>query len=92
VEEQLHALTLALDVGARYEAFTEVKIQVEVFSDVTPCSVVVGYQRFGSPRCLHLQTEARRHMLKTSTYMKVSGQLHAPAALPPGKELPVPAG
>jgi len=27
--------------GARFEAFTEVKIQVEVFWIVTPCSVVV---------------------------------------------------
>jgi len=24
---------------------------------VTPCSVVVGNQRFGGPRCLHLQDE-----------------------------------
>jgi len=27
--------------------FTAVKIQVEVFRVVTPCSVVTGYQRFG---------------------------------------------
>jgi len=31
------------------------KFQAEVFWVVTPCSVVVGYQRFGGPRCLHLQ-------------------------------------
>jgi len=31
-----------------------VKIQVEVFWVVTPCSVVVGYQRFGGLSCLHL--------------------------------------
>jgi hypothetical protein len=31
--------------------------QVEVFWVVTPCSVVVGYQRFGVPCCLHLQGE-----------------------------------
>jgi len=30
---------------SRSEAFTAVKIQVEVFWVVTPCSVVVGYQR-----------------------------------------------
>jgi hypothetical protein len=30
-----------------FEAFTAVKIQVMVFWVVTPCSVVVGYQRFG---------------------------------------------
>jgi hypothetical protein len=32
-------------------AFTAVKIQVEVFWIMTPCSVVVGYQSFGSPCC-----------------------------------------
>jgi hypothetical protein len=31
--------------------------QVEVFWDVTPYSVVVGYQRFGGPCCIHLQGE-----------------------------------
>jgi hypothetical protein len=31
--------------------------QVEVFWGVTQCSVVVGYQRFGAPCCLHLQGE-----------------------------------
>jgi hypothetical protein len=29
--------------------------QVEFFWILTPCSVVVGYQRFGGPCCLHLQ-------------------------------------
>jgi hypothetical protein len=29
--------------------FTAVKIQVQVLRDVTPCSVAVGYQRFGGP-------------------------------------------
>jgi hypothetical protein len=33
------------------------KVQVEVFWVVTPCSVVVGYQRFGEVFCLHLQGE-----------------------------------
>jgi hypothetical protein len=27
----------------------------QVFWIMTPCSVVVGYQRFGGPCCLHLQ-------------------------------------
>jgi hypothetical protein len=40
---------------ARFWVFTVVKIQVEVFWDVMPCSVVVGYQHFGGPYCLHLQ-------------------------------------
>jgi hypothetical protein len=31
--------------------------QVEVCWVVTLCSVVVGYQRFGGPCCLHLQGE-----------------------------------
>jgi hypothetical protein len=42
---------------ARFEVFTVEKIQVEVFWVVTPCSVVVGYQRFRVPCCLHLNPE-----------------------------------
>jgi hypothetical protein len=34
-----------------------VKIQVDIFWVVTPCSVVVGYQPFGEPCCFHLQGE-----------------------------------
>jgi len=30
------------------------KIEIVVFRPVTPCSVVVKYQRFGGPCCLHL--------------------------------------
>jgi len=37
---------------ARFEVFTAVKIQVEIFWVVTQCSVVAGYQRFGGPCCL----------------------------------------
>jgi hypothetical protein len=33
------------------------KIQVEFFWVVTQYSVVVGYQRFRGPCCLHLQAE-----------------------------------
>jgi hypothetical protein len=36
-----------------------VKIQVEVFWVVTPCSAVVGYQFFGGPCCLHIQCEVK---------------------------------
>jgi hypothetical protein len=32
-----------------FEAFTAVMFQVDVFWVVKPCSVVVGYQRFGGP-------------------------------------------
>jgi hypothetical protein len=28
---------------------------IPVVWDVTPCSLVGGYRRFGGPRCLHLQ-------------------------------------
>jgi hypothetical protein len=31
--------------------------QVDVFCIVTPCNVVVGYQCFRGPCCLHLQGE-----------------------------------
>jgi hypothetical protein len=31
------------------------RTEVQVFCVVTPCSDVAGYQRFGGPRCLHLQ-------------------------------------
>jgi hypothetical protein len=34
-------------------------MQVEVFWVVTPYSVVVGYQRFRGPCCLHLQGEVK---------------------------------
>jgi hypothetical protein len=34
-----------------------VMVQMEFFLVVTPCSVVVGYQRFRGPCCLHLQGE-----------------------------------
>jgi hypothetical protein len=42
---------------ARFEVYTEVKNQVEVFWVVTACSVPVGYQHFRGPCCLHLQGE-----------------------------------
>jgi hypothetical protein len=42
---------------AIFEVFTVVKIQVDVVCVVTPCSVAVGYQRFGEPCCFHLQGE-----------------------------------
>jgi hypothetical protein len=42
---------------ASFHTFMAVKIQVEVFWAVTPCSVVVRYQHFRGPRCPHLQDE-----------------------------------
>jgi hypothetical protein len=43
------------NTDARFEVFTAVKIQIEVFYVVMPRSVVTGYQRFGGLCCLHLQ-------------------------------------
>jgi hypothetical protein len=33
------------------------RIQVKFFWVVTPCSALVGYQHFGGPHCLHLQSK-----------------------------------
>jgi hypothetical protein len=41
------------------------KIQVEVFWVVTPCSDVVEYQRFGEPCYLHLQGEVVSYHITT---------------------------
>jgi len=41
----------------KFEVVTAVKIQVKVLRVVTPCSVDVGYQRFGGPCCFHFQGE-----------------------------------
>jgi len=40
-----------------FEIFTAVRIQTVVFWAATPSGVVVGYQRFGGPCCLHFQGE-----------------------------------
>jgi hypothetical protein len=44
-----------LHIHVRFQVLMALTIQVEVFWVVTPCSVVVGYQRFGGPFYLHLQ-------------------------------------
>jgi len=44
-------------MNARFDDFTALKTQGEVFGVVTPCSVVVGYRRFGGSYCLQLQDE-----------------------------------
>jgi hypothetical protein len=43
---------------AIFEVFTAMRIHVEVCWVVTPCSVVIGYQRFGAPWYLHLKLKA----------------------------------
>jgi hypothetical protein len=42
-----------------FEASMTVMFQVEVFWVVMPCNVVVGYQCFRGPCCLHLQGEVK---------------------------------
>jgi len=46
--------------------FTAVKVHVEFFWVVTPCSVVVGYRCLGGPCCLRLHSASQpsRHRLK----------------------------
>jgi hypothetical protein len=39
----------------KFEVFTAMKIHEATLWAVTPCSDVVGHQRFGGPYCLHLQ-------------------------------------
>jgi hypothetical protein len=46
-----------------------VRIQEEVFWIVTPCRVVVRYQRFKGPCCLHLQGEVKMGGRKSSEPM-----------------------
>jgi hypothetical protein len=42
---------------ARFEVFTVVKIQFEVFWVVITCGIAVGYKYLGRPCCLHLLSE-----------------------------------
>jgi hypothetical protein len=47
----------ALITVAKFEVFTAVKFQIEVFWLVTPCSHVVGYQRSKDPVAFILKME-----------------------------------
>jgi hypothetical protein len=63
-------------IYARFEVFTAVKIQVQVFWVVKPCSVVVGYQRFTGQCCLHLHNSEdlslnAKHNFGSETYRKI---------------------
>jgi hypothetical protein len=44
-------------MNARCEVLVVVRIQVEFFCIVKPCSVMVGYQHFRGPCCLYVQVE-----------------------------------
>jgi hypothetical protein len=54
--------TITTDAG--FEVFTAMRTHIRVFWVVTPCTVVVGYQRLRGPYCLHfryiLKVEAAR--------------------------------
>jgi hypothetical protein len=52
-----------------FEAFTAVMIQVVVSWVVTPCGVVVGYQRFRGLSCLHLQSEVNAWRYTSASLM-----------------------
>jgi hypothetical protein len=45
-----------------FEIFTAMKVQVEVFWVMTPCSVAVGCQRFGGTCCLHVHGEDLKYV------------------------------
>jgi len=51
-----------LQLNTRFEAFTAMNIQVEVFWIMIPHSVVVGYRRFGG-RCCLLRRNPEDHEL-----------------------------
>jgi hypothetical protein len=51
----------------KFEAFMTVKIQFKVLWVVTPYSVVVGYQCFRGPCCLHLLGSPLKHWYHTTT-------------------------
>jgi len=51
-----------------------VNIQVLVLSVVTQCSVVIGYQRFGGPGCLHLQEGPLKRWYPTTLLQGVTTQ------------------
>jgi len=56
---------------ACYEALMEVVFQVEAFWVVTPCSVVVGYQRFRGPCCLQLTVSQSWHWGPSGTHDQI---------------------
>jgi hypothetical protein len=64
-------------------------IQVKVFWVVTSCSVVVGYQRFGGPCCLHLQGESLKyHIVYRMRGAHPTAYFATPKTLHPGLKLP----
>jgi hypothetical protein len=72
--------------------FTSTELKAQLRKDMN----VTSYELIGLIK--HHTMKAYGEVLYRSTFswlrheLEVSGQLHAPAALPPGKELPVPIG
>jgi hypothetical protein len=58
--------------NSTFRVFTAMKIPYVVFLFATPCSIVIGYERFGGPCCLHLQGEIKREATRSSEIL-VSG-------------------
>jgi hypothetical protein len=56
------------------ETFTAVVFQVEAFCVVTPSGVVLGYQRFKGPCCLHLQHGPLKRWYPTKTQHGITTQ------------------
>jgi hypothetical protein len=57
---------------ASFEAFTTVMNQDGFFWLVTPCGVVVAYQRFTDPCCLHIQGEVTGIRIRITSQPTVS--------------------
>jgi hypothetical protein len=55
--DQIESILMSnfIDIYATFEFFTVVNVEIEVFCIVVMFSVVVRYQHFGGPWCLHLQ-------------------------------------
>jgi len=69
----MKSISVFLETDVRFEVLTAVKIQVEVFLIPTPSCVVVGYQCFRVPCCLHLPGP-RKRCYTTTTLHSVTTQ------------------
>jgi len=53
-----HEARIQLRKPGKWNGMRLFYVLVGLFWVMIPCSVVIGYQRFGGPRCVHLQGEA----------------------------------
>jgi len=65
---------LKLNAVSSFDVLAAVMFQVEVFCVVTSRSVVVRYQRFRGPGCLHLLLRWRQHVSPKFWYPITSSQ------------------